>query len=805
MTKHIEIKAVKKTVRALMLGVCLIGFAACSSPEEVKQSHYERGMELLADQDMVKASIEFRNALQIDDTFVPAWYGMSLVEEKNEQWGKVIVLLNKVIELDPTNIEAHTRLGTLLLMVGELDKAVEVSEAALLIDNQNPEVLALRGATLLKLEDAKGAVEFANKALAIDPANLKAIQILAAERFAAGDFDGALKFINDARDNLSENKDLMQITILIYETKGDIDKAEEVYKDLVAAYPDDQKVHLSLVNFYIKHNNTDAAEREVRAIAAADPTDYEKNINVVRFLNSYRNSAAAEAELNTLIERGVDVVRYQLALAEFYLSSGKKDDAKTVLKKIVDRTGSSEDGLIARSRLGQIAIDDGNIEEASDIIAEILAIDSKNVSALEMRGGISLAKNDYDNAIQDLRIVLSETPDSVRASLLLSRAYELSGSIELADDTFADALRYSNENPSVAVAYAEFLVKQSAAPRAEQVLIEALKVNTNNVELLKSLAQIKLMRQDWSGAQDVANVLEQVDKDDEASTEIKGFVYRGQRNYDQSIESFRNAYSNSGGASRPLNSLITAYIQAGKVNEAKTFLNNLIADDDNNYQALVLLGQVNMVSNNNDEAEKAFNRAIEVDPTKDTAFSNLAAYYIRQDNLDEAMKVIDRGISSVENNTGLNLYKANLYEREKDYDRAIAVYEDMYAQDATVDIVVNNLASLLSEHRTDNESMQRAQQLAARFRQSAIPHFKDTLGWIYYKVGDIQNATSVLQDVVEKMPNNVYFRYHLGMSYMAGDRNAAAAREFEEVVKLAENQPFEQLDEVKGLLADLKP
>ena len=119
--------------------------------------------------------------------------------------------------------------------------------------------------------------------------------------------------------------------------------------------------------------------------------------------------------------------------------------------------------------------------------------------------------------------------------------------------------------------------------------------------------------------------------------------------------------------------------------------------------------------------------------------------------------------------------------------------------------MINNLASLLSEHRNDEESMQRALELASRFRQSSIPHFKDTLGWIYYKLGDIQAATSLLQDAVEQAPNMSIFRYHLGKSYMEEDRREAAIREFEKIVELSAGQPFELIDEVKQLIDQLQP
>lgn len=805
MSKIIKCTKTKSLAKTLLMSVAFFGLIACSTPEEVKQSHLENGLELLDEKDYIKASIEFRNALQIDDRFVPAWYGMSLVEEYNEEWSKVIVLLNRVVELEPTHIDAQVRLGTMMMMVGQLDTAVEISDTALLLDNQNAEVLALKAAVLLKLGDREGSIDFAKKALVVEPGNISAVQVLAAERFSERDYEGALNFINQSNVDVSQSKDLMLILILIYETQGAIDKAEESFRQLITEFPNDQEVRTAFVRFYVTHENVDAAEVEIRAIAELDPTNFEKNIDVVRFVSTYRDTATAEAELTSLIQRGTDVVRFQLALSDFHLLNGDREKANEVLESIVVRTGSSEDGLIARAKLGELALSDGDAARASEVVAQILEIDPVNVAALEMRGSIFLQDNDYDKAIQDLRIVLNESPESVRGSLLLSRAYELSGSIELADDTLADAVRFSESDASVSIAYSNFLLKRNAPARAEDILMQALNSQPNNLQLLGSLAQVRLMRQDWLGAQQVADAITQLEGGENISSEITGIVSAGQQDYDQSISAFRDVYNQSEVKNRPLATLIGAYIRGGKIDEAETFLNGLLSENENNYQALLLLGQIHMNNAKNDDALAQFEKAISIEPEIDPAFMNLASFYIAQGDLDAAKITIDRGYESVENKRRLQMFKANIYERELDFENAIRVYEELYAENSSADIVVNNLASLLSEHRSDAESMDRALELAVRFRQSAIPQFQDTLGWIYYKVGDIQSATSLLQDVVEQLPNSVYIRYHLGMIYMAGGRDAAAEREFKEVVKLAEKQSFDQLDAVKELLAGMSP
>ena len=89
--------------------------------------------------------------------------------------------------------------------------------------------------------------------------------------------------------------------------------------------------------------------------------------------------------------------------------------------------------------------------------------------------------------------------------LLLAAAYERSGSIDLADKEFADAMKASKFNPIVGLDYVGFLRRRGGADRAYDVLTELANRWPNNVQILSALAEARLSRQDWAGAQQVAD------------------------------------------------------------------------------------------------------------------------------------------------------------------------------------------------------------------------------------------------------------------------------------------------------------
>src|SRR5262245_32767079 len=175
-----------------LLALLLLHASGCSSPEDRAQGHYERGMKLLAQNEYLKASLEFRNALQLKKDLVGAWRGLAQIEERNRNWESLIAIRQAIVELDPSDIEAKLQLALLLTRTNALDQALTLVNAAEQLDTPDARLLGAKAVILLRLNDARGAVREAQAALKIDPANGLALLVLAAERLARGDGEGAL-------------------------------------------------------------------------------------------------------------------------------------------------------------------------------------------------------------------------------------------------------------------------------------------------------------------------------------------------------------------------------------------------------------------------------------------------------------------------------------------------------------------------------------------------------------------------------------------------------------------------------------
>ena len=201
----------------------------------------------------------------------------------------------------------------------------------------------------------------------------------------------------------------------------------------------------------------------------------------------------------------------------------------------------------------------------------------------------------------------------------------------------------------------------------------------------------------------------------------------------------------------------------------------MLKDNPNNAEALVLIGSIQTVKKAPAEAEQSFKTAIAKKPDDAAGYRALAELYVRDSKRDTAMEVVREGLKHQPGNFALQLLQAGLLEAKGDYDGAIAQYEAMLKDAPSSLIVANNLASLLADHRTDKSSLERADALAAILKNSQLPQFKDTLGWISYQRQDYRSALPLLEDAAKALPNLAMVRYHLGMTYLATGQDDKAA------------------------------
>jgi len=437
------------------------------------------------------------------------------------------------------------------------------------------------------------------------------------------------------------------------------------------------------------------------------------------------------------------------------------------------------------------------------LLDHVIANEPSDVEALAGRALLFLKVGRADECIDHLLKALRDVSAPCVLTTLLAQAYEHRGDVALAEQHYSSCLEEPGREADNALVFAGFLLRHGRSAQAEEMLETMRDRHGDDPRILGVLAQLKLNRHEWQDAREIAQALANRGESGRSmGIAVAAAALKGSRRHDEAIALLlaERERSATGG---DVAAIVAAYLDAGAPQAAEELLSSVIASEPTNERAHILLGSAHYSQGKNDLAEAAIARAIDVSPDVVDGYMALAKLHLANGNTAAAKLAARAGLTRRGNKTTLFLLLASALEGEGDFDGAMAVYEQMLEADPYSTIAANNLASLLVEVRRDATSLQRAYELAIRFKDSDLPHFLDTLGWILHLRGDDIRAVSFLSDAAEALPEAGSVQYHLGMTLKSLKRFESAFVALERAVALADRAQ-EYLPRAEAALAEIR-
>lgn len=787
--------------RVATIAAALFAATACASPEAKLEKYVSSGEAFLEEERLGVANVQFLNALKIDDRNVRALEGLAKIAELKADFQQMFGILQRIHRIDPTNLDARLTLAKLHLLGNDAEQSLEMVDGVLAENAQNADALAVKAAIMFRVGNSVEAIEYANKALAVKPVSEEAIAVLASERVSAKDFDGALKILDDA---IAANSKASVLHLLRIQVLGELGRTEDVnsaYANLIAAYPDDSSYRRLYATTLISQDRLEEAREQLVEVARLHPRLEEAKLDVVRIDFRVGGREKAERTLRAFADAYEEGAEMEFALGAFLREQNDLPAAEAVYHKIIAAKDAEIDHILqAKNELAAIRMLQGKREAAELLLAEILAADAKNPDALIKRSGLRIDDGKIDEAVGDLRVVLNERPENVPARLLLSAAFEKKGDLNLAEREFVEAVNVSNNAAQPSFHFAKFLIRKGDPARAEKVLAESIAADPTSTDNLKLLAAIRLENQNWRGAEEAAAALRAAGEPDEDVGRILGAAYAGLKDYAGAIDVLTKENDRAPLAARPLATLIQAYVDAGRIDEAEKFLAESVDKNPAQYEARVLLGQVRRALGRDAEAIEALNEAIKIDPLRPEAYESTYGHHVMAGRRAEAGALIEQAVAALPDNDGLQILKADHLLATDQPDAAIAIYETILARRPNDLIVANNLATLLIE-KNDPESTARAVAAAQALKETENPYMLDTYGWTLFRGGRVEEGIAALEKAVKLEPAMADARLHLGAALKETGAATRAAAELNAVVN-SKTASAELVAEARRLLAE---
>jgi len=773
-----------RRLRALLavLLACMVALAAsCTSPEKAKAEHLRQGEAFLKDRRWQEASIEFRNAIQIDDNLAAAHWGLARAYEQLGRGNEYIEELQRTVKLDPNNIEARLRLANGYLLGYASPQG-----------QKSPELLA-------------EAERLANEVVARDPKNPDGLILQANVIYFKGDPGKAEKQINDAIALDPQRVESYMGLAKFYLLTNRQSDAEATYKKAISINDRASLAHVEYGKFLTQTGRSPQAEAEFVKAAEVDPQNRDVRWVLASYYLVNNRLDKAEEAYNAWAHLDWDKPDGRARLADYYATVGRFDEAANLYQDIARQW---PDYTRAHYRLGEISLQRGDTQGASAQADELLKRNAKDVDALFLRARMRSASGKVKDAIADLKTVLDADPRSKLGLYFMADALYRDGQYEQARARAGELERYyqdflpakllqtqialdSGDTDGAKRASDDLLNKlQKVTPGGDMTpqLIADTKLNALLLRGKSSLALargasgaeaaklIAAARSDFDAARQAApnSPLPYVSLADAAAAENKA---------DEAQQQIEHALSIDRTNFQALTALINLETATGKLDDARSRVEQLAAEQPNNAQLQYLVGEAYRHGNPTQQpdaqrAEAAYQRAVQSDADYIPAYNALAEIYVGTNQPDRAIdtykKITEKRQDDFVAYRNIGLIEAgrnNLDVAADYYRRVLSIRPDE-------PVAENNLAALYGDHGKGNaeEAMRLAQDVVRRYPNEA--GFADTLGWVYYRKGLYDAAVEQLQRAVslasKRNGDNSLYRWHLGKALAdKGDRAGA--------------------------------
>ena len=776
----------------------VFAISGCANPEKDKIAHVEKGEVYLKEEKFQEASLEFRNAIQIDDKLVSAHWGLARAYEGLQRFQEAFEELRKTTELDPSHLDSRVKLGNYYIAAAR----------------NNPQFVA-------------EAERLAKSILEKDPSHVEGHILMGSVLYAQNQREQAFAEINRAIDLDPKRVESYLSLARFYIVVNDRAKAEETFQRAISVNGNSGLAHTEYGKYLVQQNRQAEAEVELGKAVAVDPTNRTSRFVLASFYLVNKQLDKAELAYKALADLDKDKPEGQSVLADFYSSIDRLDEAIAIYQNILVQ---SPDFTQGRYRLGEIMLMRNDTAGAMAQVDEVLKKDQKDRQALLLRARVRAQTGDTNDllaAVEDLKEVLVQEPNSRPGLYFIAQANFNLGNIDQARGFAGDLERNYPDYIPAKLMQVQISLASGDAKLAQRLATELIeRVNQATPDRNSSpqmLAEVRMKaylsrgsaaleqgntagaRKDFMLARDVAP------RDTYAYINLAS-VALAENKPGEAIGFYENALAIESTNFNALSGLIRLHARNNEIGKAHARLDQVLASYPTNASLHYLKAQAYGFERNSTLAEAELRKTLEIDPNYIAAYSALGALFVNTSQADRAIAEYQKIVERRPDNATAYTMIGMLDDSRQNYDAAAESYKKALGKDQNSVIAANNLAWLYAVNGKGNldEAVRLAQGVVQK--NPNIPGFVDTLGWVYYKKGLYGAAVEQLQKAVsldERAARSgngtpsANYRYHLGMALKARGDKEAARRALEQAVRLSEKSPFAEVAEARNVLATL--
>jgi cellulose synthase operon protein C len=786
---------------------------------------------------------DFRSSLDtiaqaraLNDRRADVWLAEVPVRVRQRQFDVALKVAEQALSINPQDPDAYNARATVRHVQGQLDQALADHVKALSIAPDHVESLVAAAGILVDRNQGEAASRRLEQIAKVAPREPRAAYLRAvlAEREGRADvaraaFQEVTRLLDPVPMPFVRHRPhLLMLNGLSHYGLGSHAKARQYLEAYNRAQPDTPVVRL-IARLHLLEGHPKSAIPLLESHLRRQPTD----AMALTLLGSAHMAQGNTARATRLFQEALaqqDQPESRVALGMSLMRNGRADDA---IKEFELAWKKDNRQVGAGVTLAQLYSQQGRHEQALKVARDLVSRQPSQAGMHNLLGDILMRARKPADARLSYEKALSLSPQLVSARLQLARMDISAGALDAAEARLKTVMRDAPKSSDALAEMGRILERRGRADDAIRWLIRAREVSErNDLRWNMALIQWHQQRMQWKEALEEGKLALDKQSDNltvllmhartqiamQDTTQARATLSVATRvaeyNPDLQVEVAKAqlAAAHLQGAAYSLDKALNAdpaHVQArglmvqvelrqGQAEKAGQRAQALARDLPSRAVGHSLVGQVALSRGQVPAAVAAFRQAHKVEPSALTARQLMSALE-SAGQVAEALSVGQLQLRQTPRDDALSMGVGRVLAQLGRWQEAETVYRSVVTQNPRQVDALNSLANVQLRLNAPQalETAERAHKLAPTH-----PLVVDTLGWVLFKRGRVEQALGLLRDARLRAPSHPEIRYHLGAVLAATGRNAEARQELQEALRLGSS--FEGADDARALLKSLK-
>lgn len=474
-------------------------------------------------------------------------------------------------------------------------------------------------------------------------------------------------------------------------------------------------------------------------------------------------------------------------------------------------------------------------EKALAAINELIDVSPDTGYFYYQRATINAGASNWGAVVEDCKLALKKNPSLVEAKILLGKVLGILKRDEEAIKYLEEAQKAVPEREEIFVLLAKEYMNAERYRHAEKIMLDLLKRDSEAliayyylgalygsylkepgraIEIYKRLLErepensqiidaISQLYFEQGRVKEALDILLRLEGDYPTDITLKlklAILYYKLKDYPQAISRFEEILKSNQKSDKIIYYLGVMYEEVGKFDMALNMYKQVSPKSELYKDARLRLAYRYKEEQKIKEAEKILKEGIRKSPQTIELYQYLAGMYEKTNDYKAAIELLTAASKRFPSDERFLFAIGVFYERIGDIDKAVAAMQKVLKVNPKNVNALNYVGYTYIEQDKNLDEAEELLQQAALLKPND-GFVVDSLGWLYFKKGDLTRAYVLLSRAIKLEPDEPVILKHMGIVYMERGEKKKALEQFKKALKFWEKKEIVDSKEVNELIS----